>query len=476
MVQPHAHTSASLFPSSEMQQSHHFAAAPQDWATYDQALGLQASMSLQSNSYPTSSPYTPPIPTTVPGGSQNGGPRMTLAGSLDPTTGIFYRTPEHPRLRTAQACEKCRTRKAKCSGEHPSCKRCQNRGLVCEYAKEGRVRGPNKPKNKATAPAEDMRSFAPRSQAGSNSNSLEGSRTAEAVDLPQAMMNALREHDKRLTLTPSSMASGRDPLSMGEHRGTRPRPPNLKLDTSNNHYRLDGFQPDVSFQIPPSQDPATIHTASQIPISYQGIHAQTPTGISMDDKFSAFAYEENRSPSTSSSTSMQGHHSSGNPSMIHLQSAYLQGMSQHMARDDGRLRSSASSSPTTLAYRTPGDMTASPTVGTPSMLHYSRHNGGNNGFETLHPDIKSPTHMDVNSMPLPLDHAWVEMNNTDVQYGNRGSGQTIMNGQNPVLHAPAETNNGLHILNGITGTGGAVGGDNVPSQVQALYPIDLQMR
>jgi hypothetical protein len=42
-------------------------------------------------------------------------PRWTLAGSLDPTTGIFYRAPEHPRLRTAQACEKCRTRKAKVS-------------------------------------------------------------------------------------------------------------------------------------------------------------------------------------------------------------------------------------------------------------------------------------------------------------------------------------------------------------------------
>ncbi|KAJ7240379.1 hypothetical protein B0H12DRAFT_1326426 [Mycena haematopus] len=40
-------------------------------------------------------------------------PRMTLAGNLDPTTGIFYRAPEHPRLRTVQACEKCRARKAK---------------------------------------------------------------------------------------------------------------------------------------------------------------------------------------------------------------------------------------------------------------------------------------------------------------------------------------------------------------------------
>ena len=42
-------------------------------------------------------------------------PRCAVAGSLDPTTGIFYRTPEPPRLRTAQACEKCRKRKAKVS-------------------------------------------------------------------------------------------------------------------------------------------------------------------------------------------------------------------------------------------------------------------------------------------------------------------------------------------------------------------------
>ncbi|KAF8067039.1 hypothetical protein FPV67DRAFT_1225875 [Lyophyllum atratum] len=34
-------------------------------------------------------------------------------GALNLATGMFYRTPEHPRLRTAQACEKCRTRKAK---------------------------------------------------------------------------------------------------------------------------------------------------------------------------------------------------------------------------------------------------------------------------------------------------------------------------------------------------------------------------
>ncbi|KAJ7075460.1 hypothetical protein B0H15DRAFT_1010606 [Mycena belliarum] len=77
-------------------------------------------------------------------------PRITLAGSLDPTTG----TPEHPRLRTAQACVKCRTRKSKCSGDHPACARCLARGLVCEYAKECRVRGPNKaPRSASTSSA-----------------------------------------------------------------------------------------------------------------------------------------------------------------------------------------------------------------------------------------------------------------------------------------------------------------------------------
>jgi hypothetical protein len=36
-------------------------------------------------------------------------------GSLDPATGVFSRASDHPRLRTAQACEKCRLRKAKVS-------------------------------------------------------------------------------------------------------------------------------------------------------------------------------------------------------------------------------------------------------------------------------------------------------------------------------------------------------------------------
>ncbi|KAF8417543.1 hypothetical protein L210DRAFT_3580774, partial [Boletus edulis BED1] len=46
---------------------------------------------------------------------------------------------EHPRIRTAQACNKCRVRKAKCSCERPMCERCRIRGLVCQYPIEGRA-------------------------------------------------------------------------------------------------------------------------------------------------------------------------------------------------------------------------------------------------------------------------------------------------------------------------------------------------
>ncbi|KAF8557201.1 hypothetical protein OG21DRAFT_1482465 [Imleria badia] len=67
-------------------------------------------------------------------------PRCAFRGSLDPTTGIFYRLPEGARIRTAQACDKCRIRKAKCSGDHPVCERCRIRGLVCHYAPERRGR------------------------------------------------------------------------------------------------------------------------------------------------------------------------------------------------------------------------------------------------------------------------------------------------------------------------------------------------
>ncbi|VDC05838.1 unnamed protein product [Peniophora sp. CBMAI 1063] len=48
---------------------------------------------------------------------------------------IFLRSPTPIKnQRTSEACKKCRERKAKCSGEHPSCARCATRGFTCEYA------------------------------------------------------------------------------------------------------------------------------------------------------------------------------------------------------------------------------------------------------------------------------------------------------------------------------------------------------
>ncbi|KAG6867934.1 hypothetical protein C0993_009366 [Termitomyces sp. T159_Od127] len=145
--------------------------------------------------YPDPQDPPPPPPPPAPYTHDLLAPRLALAGSLDPATGIFYRSPEHPRLRTAQACEKCRTRKAKCSGEHPTCKRCSTRGLVCEYAKEGRVRGPNKPKAKQHAES----SKKPGETSAGSSN-------AEMGDMLLA------------------------PRELQQRRPVRPRPQQLRLD------------------------------------------------------------------------------------------------------------------------------------------------------------------------------------------------------------------------------------------------------
>ncbi|KIJ45020.1 hypothetical protein M422DRAFT_30187 [Sphaerobolus stellatus SS14] len=59
------------------------------------------------------------------------------AGTLPGPDGtcIFLRSPTPlKRQRTTQACEKCRERKAKCSGARPACGRCLDRGLTCYYS------------------------------------------------------------------------------------------------------------------------------------------------------------------------------------------------------------------------------------------------------------------------------------------------------------------------------------------------------
>ena len=113
------HTSnPSLYQASLQQQQQ-----PNGSHNWSSRLGTSSSLSIPFPAYSGTTPFQLSrtlLPTSHPPShkssfsTQSGSlSRMSLAGSLDPTTGIFYRTPEHPRLRTAQACEKCRTRKAK---------------------------------------------------------------------------------------------------------------------------------------------------------------------------------------------------------------------------------------------------------------------------------------------------------------------------------------------------------------------------
>lgn len=124
----------------------------------------------------------------------------------------------------------CSSRR-QCSGEHPSCKRCATRGLICEYAKEGRVRGPNKPKSKTSmsAQAEEARP-ASRGRTLSTNSSAD----SDHRDAVPAAMNAMREQQGA-----PSHSQHRHSLSLGEHRRSRPRPPNLQLETPPNHLRLE---------------------------------------------------------------------------------------------------------------------------------------------------------------------------------------------------------------------------------------------
>ncbi|KAJ3495699.1 hypothetical protein NMY22_g19904 [Coprinellus aureogranulatus] len=218
--------------------------SPQSWPPYEGlAVNMASGLPSSWDSFPTASPYPPPRLSPPPSSLSFGGFAHTprpLAGSLDPNTGIFYRTPDHPRLRTAQACEKCRSRKAKCSGEHPSCKRCISRSLVCEYAKEGRVRGPNKPKVKTSLLSpEDHQSTASRS------TSTNTSRSTASPDYFAGghVITSLRESRSSVPHHPGIrlLQPHRPSLSLGEHRPNRPRPPNLHLESTSNFLSINVY-------------------------------------------------------------------------------------------------------------------------------------------------------------------------------------------------------------------------------------------
>ncbi|KAL1406871.1 hypothetical protein Q8F55_006280 [Vanrija albida] len=69
------------------------------------------------------------------------------------------------RSRTAQACERCRVRKARCFGGNP-CNRCTKRRFVCEFSTAVRQRGPNKPSAAAASSATPTSSAGPEAADG----------------------------------------------------------------------------------------------------------------------------------------------------------------------------------------------------------------------------------------------------------------------------------------------------------------------
>ncbi|KAI6169640.1 hypothetical protein EDD17DRAFT_22180 [Pisolithus thermaeus] len=172
-------------------------------------------------------------------------PRRAVAGSLDPSTGIFYRTPEPPRLRTAQACEKCRVRKAKCSGEHPACQRCLLRGLVCIYAPEGRIRGPTKPKVKpltVVSPPESRstrRSTNRSSSNGSSSSTTSPTSSVSVSSQSQSLASSpvseatSKQISRRRTGSCSNVISDHSPFGVLDGDSTtKTRRRSLVIDTS----------------------------------------------------------------------------------------------------------------------------------------------------------------------------------------------------------------------------------------------------
>ncbi|KZV96174.1 hypothetical protein EXIGLDRAFT_705969 [Exidia glandulosa HHB12029] len=139
-------------------------------AQHFQPRGSISALSAQSSG---SSPYTSasPMPSTPPSAMDQ--PTMlnpwlfpfalnAMGGlGVNPAHIPFWLGKPPPgRQRTNQACEKCRDRKTKCTGERPTCHRCAMRGLQCEYASEHRVRGPTK-NRKRNAASVDLTSSGP---------------------------------------------------------------------------------------------------------------------------------------------------------------------------------------------------------------------------------------------------------------------------------------------------------------------------
>ncbi|KAG8863080.1 hypothetical protein FRB96_009260 [Tulasnella sp. 330] len=142
---------ASPSPTSTASRIHTFAVTPQQPSSEQLPFSIAANASqVVANAEPDDAAWNlvqSNAPWKPRGGSSSadGGSSGLMPSVMMETSGMFMRSPTPTkRQRTNQACEKCRDRKAKCNGGRPTCARCALRGLVCEYAKQRRMRGPNR--------------------------------------------------------------------------------------------------------------------------------------------------------------------------------------------------------------------------------------------------------------------------------------------------------------------------------------------
>ncbi|KAI0064723.1 hypothetical protein BV25DRAFT_283943 [Artomyces pyxidatus] len=164
--------------------------------------------------------------------------------------------PPPTRQRTIQACEKCRARKTKCSGDHPVCERCAKRGAICQYAgnKTIQVRIPTRPRIHSAPSTTDVPSPVKRQRLESIVTS--SSHRQPILDtLPHSQSSA--EH-----IPDTFMSYDRPPKLLRPSVFTPSLEPSTYLQSENKpqiHSFSEDFLSNYSDQLPLKQEPFPTH-------------------------------------------------------------------------------------------------------------------------------------------------------------------------------------------------------------------------
>lgn len=248
-----------------------------------------------------------------------------------------------------------------CSGEHPSCKRCISRSLVCEYAKEGRVRGPNKPKAKTSLlPSEDQQFMGIARNRSSSANTSSSAGSSDYFDV-RHMLTSLQEPRPSVSQHGALrlLQAHRPSLSLDEHRANRPRPPNLDLESTPQHYRLTSSPQTLPTSYSPMDEISQYYMPIPTPCSFpQGSHSLSEQG----------GFDHNQSGPSSSTTQRDDQQS---------QSEFLLTQTQFPAEPDTQdVQTQHDSSPLSIMFDTK-----------PSYTQYDRY--------PLHPQTALTSHSSV---------------------------------------------------------------------------------